>query len=442
MFFPDFVSYLLNIIFCVSILFFIYELYTKPKSISFGIKAILRKKQITLITFSTIFVCTLALLTMGGYFQYSFWGLSESTIRGQTGHFQIFKEGYNKNKQKNPWDFKIENFIDIKAILEKDSLLSSKIKVILPVLDFNGLLTNGELSTTFVGRAVDPEADRKLSSFGETINKGSRFSEGDFEHALLGKGLCQTVDCDINSALTILSNSPNSGMSAADIVVKGITESFSSDYDNVYLKITLDAAWEMFNSRAVDKILVLLDETEDLASIYPYTRDLLKTKGFDLEYKSWRDLADFYVSVENLYTNIFRFFSAVLVVFSVLFLSSIFTIMLIHRKFEIALLRSYGNSIVNVIRIIMGEILTLSLLGVLLSAGVSLIIIYVFNINGIESAPPPGSNKAYVIKLRVLEEPRFIFDTMKFVFVTVILSSLYPLYSGSKANIIETLRKG
>ena len=40
---------------------------------------------------------------------HSFWGLSESTIRSETGHFQIFAKGFEANKVKEPWGYKLSN---------------------------------------------------------------------------------------------------------------------------------------------------------------------------------------------------------------------------------------------------------------------------------------------------------------------------------------------
>jgi len=379
---------------------------------------------------------------MGGYFFHSFWGLSESTIRSETGHIQIFNKGYEEFAKSDPWKYKISNFVQLEDLIKSDSFLNSHISVIAPELNFTGVVSNGEVSATFLGRAVNPEADRKLSSFGETISKGKKFIAGDIGVALLGEGLAQTISSSPPQSITILTTSSYSSMVAIDADIKGVTESFSEDYDDFALKIPLVTAWDMFGEELIDKVVILLHDTEKTEEVYQYLTTFLSEKGFDYEYKQWEELATYYQSVKRLYTNIFKFFSTIIMLFSLLFITSTLSIMILQRTYEIALLRSFGSRKRDVFKTFLLENITLGVVAGTMSILLSLLLIYIFNINGLETSPPPGSTREYVIKLRVFEYPYFLFQVWEFILCSTVVSSLYPALRGCYTNIISSLRKG
>lgn len=413
-----------------------------PDALLFSLRSIVRRWRLTSVVVATIVVCVVALVALGGYFYHSFWGLSESTIRSETGHFQIYRKGYEANSKSDPWAWKLRELREIKELFARDTFLERRVTVLSPELQITGLLTNGEISQTFLGRAVDPAADRKLSSFGEEISQGSRFIDGDVGCALVGAGLAQALSAKPGSALSLLTSNPRSGMASTDLDVKGITESFSRDYDDVALKIPLATAWDMVGDTLVDKVVVLLDDTRDLDTVLARTKMLAAAKGLDFEYKTWLELATYYKSVKNLYTNIFRFFSVVILVFSVVFITSILFIMILQRTYEIALLRAFGSPPGAVMRNFLVESALLAILGSTLAIIVALAAAWLFNLHGIATDPPPGSTRGYVIKLRVFEEPFFVLQVWEFVVSAVVLSSIFPAWKGCRAKIVQSLRNG
>jgi len=413
-----------------------------PDAIAFALKSILRRWRITSVVMATILVCVVALVALGGYFYHSFWGLSESTIRSETGHFQIYRKGYEANSKTDPWTWKLRQLREIRDLFASDTFLAHRVSVLAPELQFTGLLSNGDVSQTFLGRAVDPASDRKLSSFGEEIAKGSRFVDGDAGCALVGAGLAQSLSAKPGSSLTLLTSNPRSGMASADLDVKGVTESFSRDYDDVALKIPLSTAWDMIGDTLVDKVVVLLESTTDLDTVLSRTKIAASSRGLDFEYKTWLELATYYKSVKNLYTNIFRFFSVVILVFSVVFITSILFIMILQRTYEIALLRAFGAPPAAVLRNFVSESILMAFIGATASILIALFAAWIFNIHGLATDPPPGSTRGYVIKLRVIEEPLFVLQVWEFIVTAVVLSSIIPAWRGCRAKIVQSLRNG
>jgi len=61
-----------------------------------ALRNIFRNKRRTLITFLAIISGMVGLIVFGGFVEYSFWGLRESTINSQLGHIQVYKKATQK----------------------------------------------------------------------------------------------------------------------------------------------------------------------------------------------------------------------------------------------------------------------------------------------------------------------------------------------------------
>jgi putative ABC transport system permease protein len=440
--FPSSIALLLHLVSVLSLAWLVIVLWRRPEMLRMAVQAILRRAGFSAILLLTIEICVLSLLAMGGYFQHSFWGLSESTIRSQTGHFQIMKRGHEAHSRQDPWAWKLRDPAAITQLFRSDTFLQARVEVIAPELSFTGLLSNGKVSRTFLGRGVDPTADRKLSAFGEHIVRGERFLPGDHSVALLGTGLAQSLAAIPGSGLTILTTTPRGNMASIDLETKAVTESFSRDYDDVALKIPLAAAWEMLGDTLCDKVLVLLHDSRDLDTVLTRTRILASAQGLDLEFRRWEDLATYYQSVHSLYVGIFRFFSAILLGFVFVFVTSILEIATLQRRQEISLLRAFGVPPKALVERFLTESVLMGIFGTAFAIVLSIGLIALFNLHGLAAAPPPGSTQGYIIRLRVLEEPLFILQAGEFVLCAIVFSSLLPALRGCRRPLIESLRHG
>ncbi len=414
--------------------------WKRPQLLRLAALALSRRRGFTAVLGCTVLACVLALLAMGGYFLHSFWGLSESTIHGETGHFRIQKRGVGLHARGDDWGRKLTYPDRVRSILASDSFLRARIDLATPELSFTGLVSDGRRTRTFLGRAVDPVADRHMSAFGEKVVAGSRLRPGDSSGALLGAGLARSLDARPGTGLTLLSTNARGGMASADLETRGATESFSRDYDDAILKMPLDAAWRMFGDSSCDRVTVLLRDTRDLDTVLARSRSVCHAAGLDVEFLRWEELATYYRSVRSLYTGIFGFFTAVLLVFSLLFVSCILHLSLLGRRSEIALLRSFGAPPGALRTRLMAESVVMALGGTTFSVAVSLTLVALFNALGVEAPAPPGSSHGYVVLLRVFQEPWFVLQVAEFVACTFVASSIAPVFACTRQPLLESLR--
>lgn len=438
--FPPILSYVLHAGSALLLAWIAMMAWKRPQLLRLGALALLRRRGFTAVLGCTVLACVMALLAMGGYFLHSFWGLSESTIHGETGHFRIQKSGVGLHARGDDWGRKLTHPERIRSTLASDSFLRTRIDLATPELAFTGLVSDGRRTRTFLGRAVDPTADRHMSAFGQTLVAGSRLRTGESSGALLGAGLASSLDARPGTGLTLLSTNARGGMASADLETRGTTESFSKDYDDAILKIPLEAAWRMFGDSSCDRITVLLRDTRDLDTVLERSRSVCRVAGLDVEFVRWEELATYYRSVRSLYTGIFGFFTTVLLVFCLLFVSCILQLSLLGRRSEIALLRSFGAPPGPLRARLMTESVLMALCGTALSVAISLVLVALFNTVGFEAPPPPGSSHGYVVLLRVFEEPLFVLQVAEFVGCTFVASSVVPVVACTRQPLLESLR--
>ncbi len=113
----------------------------------------------TTIAVSAIFFGALALLLSGGFIEWIFWAMREATVYSTLGHVQIARPGYFAQGQDDFSTYLLP--IDAPELAQLASI--RQIKLVTPRLTFNGLVSRGETTTSFIGEGVDPDSSAKAS---------------------------------------------------------------------------------------------------------------------------------------------------------------------------------------------------------------------------------------------------------------------------------------
>jgi putative ABC transport system permease protein len=133
----------------------------------FALKNVRRNGRRALITLLIAAVGTAALLIFGGYGQYTYAALQESSAR-DTGHLVLAHHDYFDGDE----DVPMQNGLPDPAGLQADLLRDPRVKAALPRLQLTGLLSNGDKSAVFVGTGVDASGEFKARGPFLTITNG------------------------------------------------------------------------------------------------------------------------------------------------------------------------------------------------------------------------------------------------------------------------------
>ena len=429
-----------NILIIFLILFLIILMFKNNYLVSIAARNVFRNVRRSLITISAIAIGAIVIIIFGGYINDMYYKLKESTIHSQIGHLQIYKKGFNEFGITNPEKYRMYDFEKVDGVIENDAILKTMIDTIMPVVEFSGLVGAGDNSTSFIGKGVDVEKDRALTSY-DRIKEGQKLNPEDNGKSTLGHILAKKINANVGDSLTILVATSKVGINVIDSDVKGTTESMSSDYDKVVLKMPITDAWKLLAERYADKLIILLKNSKDQEKFVNRLDELIKTKNMDIEYKTWEDLAVFYKQVKVLYDGIFNFIKLIICMMVIIFIANTLFMSVMERVAETGTLRTIGTTKFLIVQNNIIEALIMGIIGGAAGIVIGIILSSIINIFGIPMPTPPGSTHGYTANIR-LDETSFknIIFGFKLSVLTAFFGSILPAKKSIDKNIVEALR--
>jgi putative ABC transport system permease protein len=397
-----------------------------------ALRNIFRNKRRTIITFLAIISGMIGLIVFGGFVEYSFWGLRESTIRSQLGHIQIYKKGYSQNAAANTSQYLINNFQQLQKILYR----IEHVDLVTARLPFSGLISTGERTHTCMGNGVIPEREAKLASF-ESLIAGENLLHEKAE-AVIGSELQKSLGAKLGEYLTILTTTPEGMINAVDVKLIGVSRSGSKEYDSVFVKLPLKIVQQLLFTNSVERIVILLDKTEHTDEVVHTLNNLFKEKNLDLELKTWSQLATFYHSVVRLYNGIFNVVKVIIAVIVLFSIANTMTMSIFERVREIGTLRAIGTKKGSILILFLWEGFLIGVFGATLGIIGGILVANIINISGgIYIPPPPAMTTGYNALIFIV--PKVLLYSFFSTVAVSTISAFYPALRATKLNIVEAL---
>ena len=228
-------------------------------------------------------------------------------------------------------------------------------------------------------------------SYFESIIDGQQLTAEMQEEGVLGAELMKALGAKVGDNLTILTNTVAGVINAADIKVVGVAQTGTKEYDSVFVKLPIKFVRRMLNTNSAEKIMILLDKTEDVPTVAPLIRKIIEDKNLDLEYQTWDKLADFYHKVVNLYEGIFDVMKVIIGIIVFFSIANTMSMSIFERTKEIGTLRAIGTTRWGITKLFLMEGVLIGILGGILGVLFGVLAAKVINLTGgIEIAPPPA----------------------------------------------------
>ena len=425
----------------------------KLASISF--RNLTRNSRRTLITVLVAAAGFAALAILAGYMDFSFYGLRELTVcrgfsaGGGTGHLQVFNRIARDKEENYPMQYGISGHETTRATIESIDNVSFS----MPRIEFNGLVSNGDKSISFLGLGVDPKKEYQLIEYWNSLEKmagkGGRgkmrgevylkLEEEGSNGVLLGRQMAKALNADIGSDLMLMSTTVDGAVNVVDVTVAGIISSSMKSIGRHYLVASAETAQRLMQTDKVSRLVVVLKRTEDTMTAKAAIDSMLIDQGGKVTFSviPWTDLAEYYHSVRDIYNIIFGFTGFVVV--AIVFLSCTNTMFMatMERVREIGTLKAIGvsNGWVSLMFLFEGFFIGL------LSVGIGIVMKYIFsliiNSIGFRMPPPPGMSSSYLLKIFSA------FELMPWIALLVISSTtvagLLTLLKIRKISIVNSL---
>ena len=428
-----------------SCLYLLLKLIIAKNEVKLSFRNILRNKRRSFITLMAIAFALTGNILLGNYFLDLFYGLRESTIRSQTGHLQILKEGFITYGASAPGEYLIEDRDDILQALEDHEELSQLTDIVTSEIRFNGILTTiaSEKSINYLARGIEPEKDRKMAAYDAYIDGGPVNKRHPYG-VVLGEGLAEQLGVGHREEVTLLSTLFDGGINVLDGEIQGVLQPFSKEYGNVIVKTSLEFAQEMVGSDGVNKITILLDDTKDTLPAKGMLQEIVAAHPeWQVEVYDWQELVEFYSQVHTLFNNIYTIVNTLLFGLVIFLVVNTMTMNIYERFSEFGTLRSIGVKQFQLIDMVLLEGIMLGILGTIIGLGLAMGIGEIVSSLNILLPPPPGQSKPVslnlVINLKVSGFLELAYLSITAIIGITAVAAFFPARKAAKLKIIDAI---
>lgn len=397
-----------------------------------------RNPRRTILTILAIaFACLLLVFMLSLQFG-SYEVMINTAVKSQTGHLQVFSEGYDKKpKMRHVVD-------DPKAV---GDILDMTPGVTGYTFRANGFALLSSEQRTYGGlvTGVDPLRETQVSSTASTIRKGIYLSSEDTNSAAIGSLLAKNLKVEIGDELVVLGNARDGSVAATVLKIKGIFASGMDEYDRAVIQIPLAYFQEVFAMRgAVHRVVAVCDSLDAVSKSQEFISarlDRIKSKR-KLVCMSWDELMPGLVQSIKMDLGggiIFYLMLIVVVAFSIMntFLMAVF-----ERTHEFGTLMAIGARPVRLTKMLLHESALLTCCGLALGIAIGCALTLYFESTGIPLGEAQGMLQQYGIPDRI--RPKLSLLTALagpgIVFVITMLTALYPAIKVRSLNPVEAMR--
>jgi putative ABC transport system permease protein len=155
--------------------------------------------------------------------------------------------------------------------------------------------------------------------------------------------------------------------------------------------------------------------------------------------QTWKDLADFYYKVVDLYDGIFRVVKIIIGAIVFFSIANTMTMTVFERVQEIGTLRAIGITKGGITSLFIVEGILIGVIGGILGNVVGIAVAKIINLcGGVEMTPPPGMTVGFNAEILIVPEV-LLYGFVLTVLVSVV-SSVYPAFKASRLQIVDALR--
>lgn len=398
-----------------------------------ALRNILRHRRRAALGLGAIASGIAALLLAAGFSEWMIWIGREAAIHSRLGHLQVVKRGYHAEGVADPRAFLLPaNTLDGFALEEMPHVRTMGQRA-----NFNGLVSRGETTLSFMGEGVTPSSESVLARE-VLVHAGQGLSDEASDGVILGKGLAGNLGAAVGDALVLLGTGSDGRVSAAEVHVRGIFHTAVKAYDDVTLRAPLALAQRLLGEQGVHQWLLVLDDTRATADVQAELLKRLPPDGA-LEVVPWTALAHFQIAVEKLFDEQTRFINGVIALIIVMSISNLLAMSVMERTPEIGTLMALGFRRSAVMRLFLVEGFILGALG----GGIGLVVGWglatLVSHFGIPMPPAPGMDHGFIAHIRLT--PGIAVTAFAIAVVSSVLASLYPAFKASRLEIVDALRR-
>jgi len=382
-----------------------------------------------------------AVNVFGGFTKYIFTGLAESYIYAQAnGHLTIFKNGFLSHGKVDPARYMLSQ-VEVQSI---QAVLRSFPQVLLVTsqLHISGLLSNGEVSTVFIGVGRVPSDVRLINGYAQgMVGRIKLFTGRPLEDTIvfgvgLSSGLAKQLNLVHGSDGMAIAPTMDGQINALDVQVFHLFDAPFEILNDTLMVVPLAFAQSLYSTKNVDRLIILFEDTEQTEPMRIVLAQVLAHKGLDVEIKTWNELNVYYTKVKDMFSVIFIFLFVIVFVIVVMSIINTVSMAVMERTREIGTLRALGTQRRGIMTLFSIESLMLGVLGALLGFGLTLMSWVIVKVMEPTWIPPMIPMR---VPLEVHLVPEYLILSLMVLLLLTLVAAIPPVRKAVRMNIVEAL---
>lgn len=395
-----------------------------------ALRNILRQRRRSVIALAAIGFGVVAMMLAAGYIEWIFWANREEVAIKQYGHIQVTAPGYHESGKSDPVAYLLPEDPAARRALSQ----APGVKAVAPRLDFNGLISHGDSTLSFLGLGVDPGQDPSISNI--LIVEGQNLDASDPKGILMGSGLAANLGVKTGDTVVLLSNASGKGLSAVEGHVRGLAAITVKAYNDSMLYVPIGTARDLMRAQGAHILIAMLDDTGQTgAAVARLKRDPALGKT---EIVPWDALADFYHKTVELFSRQIGVVKLIIAAIIVLSIGNTMTMSVMERTVEIGTAMALGLRRARILRLFILEGGLLGIIGGGIGAALGYALALVISHFGIPMPAGPGMAHGFIATIMVT--PGIAAEAFVLAIVTTLLASIYPAWRASRLVIVDALR--
>jgi putative ABC transport system permease protein len=396
-----------------------------------ALRNLFRHRVRSLVTIAAVAFSTIVLIVAAGFVQQIFADLRNDTIATGLGHLQITRPGFLERGAADPYAYLLPDSPgELNAIAALPHVTAVEQR-----LNFNGLLSHGDDTLSFVGVGVEPAADA-IVTHNLTYLSGSALTADAEDEVVVGQGLANNLGIHTGDRVVLLINSARGGVSAVEATVHGVFSSGFRAFDEVALRTSLAAARKLMKTRGAHNWVVVLDDADEVDATAAKIGGMLDATRFHVV--RWIELADAYTKTVTFLSGQLGVMRVLVAVIIVLGVSNMLVMNVLERTGEIGTLMALGTRRRRVVTLFVLESFYLGLIGSMVGLALGIAAARLISAIGVPMPPPPGRTVDYYGAV-MLTLPILV-SAFSVSLGTTLLAGLYPARKASRLVIVDALR--
>ncbi len=398
-----------------------------------------KNQRRTIITIIAISFGYAAVVLFSGFTNYMYSGNKSAAIYGRSqGHLTLYKQGFFEKGQVDPAKYLIheneqEKIIDF--LNQNDHVL-----LVSPQIRISGLITNGQISTIFIGHGIQPSDIQVFSQkamMGQMIEIQGRPMTNDQPSGIgLAHGLAQMLNVQQDDDLILFTNTIEGQMNAVNAEALHFFKTDSTALDDKAIRLPLDLALSLYDTNSVDRLAILLDDDKYSNKVYAQINNFVEKNNLQIKAHKWHELSEWYKKVKEMFDVIFVFIFIIVFLIVVMSIINTMSMAVMERTREIGTLRALGLKRKGVVQLFSMEGILLGIFGSLLGLLLTFLCIFLTSVLN-PTWMPPGVTVRVPIQIEIV--PYHMLLSFVVIILLCLLSSFIPSRRAARLNIVDAL---